>query len=97
MKSGGGVTYESTTVPIAPAGPGESLYLILYGTGFRNATNLSLQVAGREMALLYAGPQPQFSGLDQINVQLPGGLPQDVSVNLSADGKSANTLTLRFQ
>ena len=97
VKSGGSVFYETTNAPVAPAGPGETLYLILYGTGFRNSANVNLQVAGREMALLYAGPQPQFPGLDQINVQLPGGLPREVPVNLIADGKAANSLALRFQ
>jgi endoglucanase len=97
VKSGGGVSYETTTVPIAPAGPGETLYLVMYGTGFRNAPNIGLQVAGRVTPLLYAGPQPEFPGLDQINVQLPGGLLGYVSVSLSADGKASNTLTLRFQ
>ncbi len=97
VKSGGGVAYEFTNTPIAPAGPGETLYLVLYGTGFRNASNLGLQIAGRETAMLYTGPQPEFAGLDQINLQLLNGLPRDVSVDLTADGKSTNRLTLHFQ
>ena len=97
LRSNGSVVYESTNATIVPAGPGETLYLILYGTGFRNSPNLKLQVAGRDTALLYAGPQMQFPGLDQINVQLPGGLTREVPVSLTADGKTANLLTLRFQ
>jgi uncharacterized protein (TIGR03437 family) len=49
-------------------------YLILFGSGFRNATNFSASVNGASLPVTYAGPQPSFPGLDQVNVLLPASL-----------------------
>jgi uncharacterized protein (TIGR03437 family) len=42
----------------------------------------------------YAGPQPEYPGLDQVNVLLPRSLRGrgEVNVALTVDGKAANTL-----
>jgi uncharacterized protein (TIGR03437 family) len=61
-------------VPIDFGPESDVLYLVLYGTGFRNRTALSavkVMIGGTEMTINYAGPQLQFVGLDQINVLLP--------------------------
>jgi uncharacterized protein (TIGR03437 family) len=49
------------------------VYLTLYGTGIRNRSglgNVLVTVNGVSLPALYSGPQPDFAGLDQINVQL---------------------------
>jgi len=49
--------------------------------------------------VLYAGPQPSFEGLDQVNVQLPvtlGG-SGEVNVVLTVDGQTANVVTINVQ
>ncbi|MBZ5582200.1 MAG: hypothetical protein LAQ30_08355 [Acidobacteriia bacterium] len=47
------------------------LYLELFGTGIRGRANLSdvsVTIGGQPVPVLYAGPQSQFPGLDQVNV-----------------------------
>jgi len=50
------------------------VYLTLYATGIRNHGSLVdsvlVTINGIAVPALYAGPQPTFSGLDQINVPL---------------------------
>jgi uncharacterized protein (TIGR03437 family) len=88
---------------IAPAAPGEDLYLTLFGTGLRGRSNLSrvrLTIGGIEVPIAFAGAQPEFEGLDQINA---GPLPRSlagkgtVALQLFVDGEQANTLELKFQ
>jgi uncharacterized protein (TIGR03437 family) len=61
-----------TPIPIdvtsAPA------YLILFGTGIRNASFLTAIVNGGSLPLQYAGPQESIVGLDQVNLLLPSSL-----------------------
>ncbi|MFN7930688.1 MAG: SMP-30/gluconolactonase/LRE family protein, partial [Blastocatellia bacterium] len=78
------------------------VYLELYGTGWRNNSglaNVSVTVGGVAVPVLYAGPQPQFVGLDQINVQLPRSLAGrgDADVLLTVDGKVANAVKANFK
>ncbi len=77
----------------------DRLFLLLYGTGFRNAVRASLQVGTATLPLSYAGKQPEFSGLDQLNAELPRGLAAagEVVVKFQADGKPANQVTLTFR
>ena len=74
-------------------------YLQLFGTGFRNAAFDTVQVnlGGKDVPILYAGKQPEFVGLDQLNVQVPTGLSGVVDLVLTVDGKLANKVKLRVQ
>jgi uncharacterized protein (TIGR03437 family) len=70
------------------------LYLTLYGTGFRNAKKISATVDGQSTQLLFAGPQGQFPGLDQINIVLPAATLTPTSpIILTADGITSNPVT----
>jgi uncharacterized protein (TIGR03437 family) len=55
---------------------GNPVYLSLYGTGIRGAASGAVYVLinGASVPVLYAGPQPTYPGLDQINVALPASL-----------------------
>jgi uncharacterized protein (TIGR03437 family) len=80
---------------------GESVYLLLFGTGVRyrsDLKNVSCEVGGVALPVAYAGAQGGYVGLDQVNVLLPKSLrgKGEVQVILTADGKAANTVTLRF-
>jgi|GEM_PF-1796776 len=57
-----------------PVQPGQ--YLILFGTGVRNAASGSVHVliGGIDSTVTFAGAQPNFVGLDQINCQIPSSL-----------------------
>ncbi len=77
-------------------------YLTLYGTGIRNAgslTDVQLTINGSSVPVFYAGAQPSFAGLDQVNVELPltlrgSGLS---NVVLTVDGRISNTVTIDVQ
>jgi endoglucanase len=77
----------------------DRLFLVLYGTGFRNAAASSLQIGTAAVPLSYAGKQAQFSGLDQVNAELPRTLAAagEVVVKFQADGRPANQVTLTFR
>jgi uncharacterized protein (TIGR03437 family) len=76
--------------------------LVLYGTGIRNNSGLSsvtVTIGGLRAPALYGGPQNQYPGLDQINVQVPAGLAGkgEVDVAVVVSGKAANTVRVAFK
>ena len=86
-------------VPIDLGGVGDQLYLLLFGTGFRHRSALSavtIDLGGVSAEALYAGPQGNSDGLDQLNLLLPRSLKGrgEVTLNLTVDGKQANPVTL---
>jgi uncharacterized protein (TIGR03437 family) len=89
-----------TTRPIVASG--DQLYLVLYGTGIRGRSGLAgVQVVLNAILVptLYAGPQPEFVGVDQINVgPLPPSLGKGtVFVVLTVDGLKSNAVTFELQ
>jgi uncharacterized protein (TIGR03437 family) len=54
---------------------------------------------GVSVPVLYAGPAPDFIGLDQVNTGLPLTLrgSGEVNVVLTVDGQSSNAVTIRIQ
>jgi uncharacterized protein (TIGR03437 family) len=93
--------YVPLPINLGPAS--DQLFLVLYGTGIRGVQALSavsVTVAGEKVPVLYAGAQPSFVGLDQVNA---GPLPRalmargEVAVVLEANGRIANVVTLAFQ
>ena len=92
-------------VPIALS-TGYTTTLVLYGTGLRNAGSLSNVIAnvnGVNVPVAYAGAQPGFEGLDQVNLTLPASLSGSGSgsgagnVILTVDGQTANPVTVAIQ
>jgi uncharacterized protein (TIGR03437 family) len=88
-------------VPIQ-LGAATQVYLTLYGTGIRGETslsNISATIDGISVPVTYAGPQPQFVGLDQVNVLLPLSLRGSGASNvmLTVDGQTANVVTVNIQ
>ncbi len=86
-------------VAIDPGPQGDQVFLLFYGTGFRNNSgmnNVSAQLGGVSASVSFAGAQGGFAGLDQANVLLPRSLAGRGEVNLvlSVDGKTANTVKL---
>jgi uncharacterized protein (TIGR03437 family) len=94
-------TYDYEVVGSSIAFNGDSLYLLLFGTGFDAGTtgNTTVTVGGAAAALTYSGPAPGFAGLDQIDVALPGSLAGEgqVTVNVMVNQVAANAVTIVFQ
>ncbi len=81
---------------------GDQLVVTLYGTGLRNNTglqNASAHIGGVRANLLYAGPQPQYPGLDQVNLVIPSSFAGsgEVPVILTVDGQTANAVTVNLK
>lgn len=92
----------TNAVPIAWNNGTESVYLLLYGTGIRGRSllsNVTVTVGGNAQQVDYAGVQPDFTGLDQMNILLNRNLAGrgNVDVVVTIDGRVANTVTVNFQ
>ena len=90
-----------TGIPL-DVGVDTPVYLTFYGTGIRNRSslqNVSVTINGITVPVLYAGPQPQYPGLDQVNVPLTLSLRSSgvSNVVLTVDGQTANTVTITVQ
>ena len=77
----------------------DQVFLILYGTGFRNRSALAAvtcKIGGADAEVLFAGAAPGFVGLDQSNVRLPRSLAGrgEVDVVMTVDSKAANTVRI---
>jgi uncharacterized protein (TIGR03437 family) len=90
-----------TPVPIN-VGISGTVYLTLYGTGIRNLSslaNVQVSINGVNVPVQYAGAQPSFPGLDQVNVSLPTSLSGagNANVVLTVDGQVSNTVVVNIQ
>jgi uncharacterized protein (TIGR03437 family) len=91
-----------TVEPIDMGAPEDRIFLSLSGTGIRyhqGLTSVSVSIGGVATSVLYAGPQWQYAGLDQVNVEVPRQLRErrQVEVVLAVAAKSANAVTVAFQ
>jgi uncharacterized protein (TIGR03437 family) len=88
--------------PIDLGPDSDQVFLVLYGTGVRHHGGLpgvTAQVGGANAEVTYAGAQPQFVGLDQINIRLPRSLAGrgEVDVVLTVGGKAANVVRVNIK
>jgi uncharacterized protein (TIGR03437 family) len=75
------------------------VYLSFYGTGLRGRSalsNVTVTIGTVTVSPIYAGPQPQFPGLDQVNVPLPLSLRGAgiVNVTVTVDGVTSNAVKI---
>ena len=80
----------------------EDVLLLLFGTGVRGRSSLqevAVHIDGVQAEVLYAGPQGEFLGLDQINVRVPKQLAGAglVEVVVTVDGVVSNVFQIRIQ
>jgi uncharacterized protein (TIGR03437 family) len=87
-------------VPISLGQSNEQIYLEMYGTGIRDAKNVTVTVGGLSVPVLYYGAAPGYAGEDQVNIgPLPAALAGQgsVKIGLAADGQQANAVTVTIQ
>jgi uncharacterized protein (TIGR03437 family) len=77
------------------------VYLSLFGTGIRHRSSLDavrVTIHSKPARVLYAGAQPEFAGLDQLNVEIPrdarGAGETDLIVTV--DGVQSNAVRVRI-
>jgi len=90
------------SVPIDLTPPGDQVFLILFGTGFRfraNLSQVSVKLGAVDSSVSFAGSQDGFAGLDQINALIPRSLigRGEVDLALTVDGRPANTLRVNIK
>ncbi|MEI9811733.1 MAG: hypothetical protein WDO18_03260 [Acidobacteriota bacterium] len=81
-------------------GSTDQLYLILYATGFRGTSAaVTCTVGTQTLTPVYAGAQPSFPGLDQINVVIPASVkaPGQIAVTCKANGQISNSVFIALQ
>lgn len=93
-------TFVAVPIDLGPAT--DQVFLVLYGTGIRQRSNLNAvtcAVGGEVVTAQFAGPQGGLVGLDQVNVPLPRALAGrgEVEVVLTVDGKTANALKVQVR
>ena len=92
-------------LPLVFGPESEQAFLVLYGTGLRKRSDVTnvranvQQLNGAQLPVLFAGPQGDNVGLDQINVALPRTLAGkgEMHFRVIADGRTANLFKLNFQ
>ena len=89
-------------VPIDLGPEGDQVFLILNGTGIRRrsaVTAVTASIGGANAEVLFAGPQTDFVGLDQVNLRIPRPLAGrgEVDVRLTVDGKAANLVRVNLR
>jgi uncharacterized protein (TIGR03437 family) len=94
----------STFVPIPiDLGPEtDQVFLVLYGTAFRNRTSLAAvtaQIGGANAQVLDALAHPDYVGLDQANIRINRALAGrgNVDVILTVDSVTANTVQINVK
>jgi uncharacterized protein (TIGR03437 family) len=89
------------SVPI-DLGVDTPVFLTLYGTGIRNRSaqaNVVVKINNVSVPVLYAGPTPNFAGLDQVNVSLVLSLrgSGETDVVVIVDGQASNTVKINIR
>jgi gluconolactonase len=89
------------TIPLE-YGPGEQLFLILYGTGVRNLgaqANATVTIGGTAADLSFLGAQGDLVGVDQVNVALPRALAGrgEVDVVLTVGIQASNAVKINLK
>jgi uncharacterized protein (TIGR03437 family) len=81
--------------------PGDQAYLEIFGTGLQAAgkTGVVVTIGGLNAPVHYVGPQGQYIGLDQVNVQIPPALAGKgrVTIQVTANGIAANPVNMTIQ
>jgi uncharacterized protein (TIGR03437 family) len=88
-----------TTIPIDLGAATDQVYLELYGTGIRGyKTGITATIGGVSATPAFA-VQPQYPGMDQVNLPIDRSLAGrgEVDVVLTVDGAAANTVKINVK
>jgi len=89
-----------TAIPMDLGTASDQLYLSLYGSGIRRRpADVRVTIGGVVAQVAYAGSQPTYPGLDQVNVLVPATLRGrgTVQVVLQQSGAAANIVQIALQ
>jgi uncharacterized protein (TIGR03437 family) len=100
--SAGNQTITSLSQPVSLGQPGTVTTLVLYASGIRHLdsqSNVQVYLGNLRLPVAYAGVQGTYSGLDQINVNVPANLKGAgmTPLRVVVDGYSSNTVAVNIQ
>lgn len=87
-------------VPISIGSSTDQLFLVAYGTGFRNRSAQPSATIGETNAeVTFAGAHATLLGVDQANIRIPASLAGrgEVNVVMTVDGKASNTVVINIR
>jgi len=95
-------TKQFDPLPLTLGNPTDQVFLVAFGTGFRNRSsqsNVTATIGGANATVSYSGAQPNFLGLDQANILIPSSRAGtgNADIILTVDGKPANPVTINLQ
>ena len=95
--TGEGVILDADTLQRGPFDPtGGTRHLIIFATGVRNASQVSVTIGGRPVTVESLMASPDMPGMDEVHILLPADLRGAGLVNLvlRADNRESNPVTL---
>jgi uncharacterized protein (TIGR03437 family) len=97
-----GLSFNQTLPPCSVGNESQADLLIIYGTGWRNVTGLQVKIGDVTLTPSGSGAQPDFDGLDQINVNLTKDLAdkKDLEITVTIPGTTpidSNKTTTSFR
>ncbi|HBB89084.1 MAG TPA: hypothetical protein DC047_15875 [Blastocatellia bacterium] len=96
---GEGVVLNADTLERGPFDPsGGNLRLIIFSTGVRNATTVSVTAGGRALTVESLARTPNMPGMDEVHVLVPADLrgAGKVELVIRADGRDSNPVIVEF-
>ena len=96
---GEGVVLNADTLQPGPFDPSSgNLRLIIFSTGVRNATTVSVTAGGRALTVESIAQTANMPGMDEIHVLVPTDLrgAGKVDLGVRADGRDSNSVTVEF-
>ena len=80
-------------------GASDQVYLELFGSGIRGGKTVTATLGGGTPLSATSAAQPQYPGMDQVNVLVPKNMAGrgEVDVVVTVDGAASNTVKVRIQ
>lgn len=102
MDSGGQIVARPIDLGPDAGNASDQVFLVLYGTGFRGRSslaNVTARIGNVAVPILFAGPQGDYAGLDQVNIQLPRSLAGrgEIELVLTVDGQQSNVVRINIK
>lgn len=92
-------TGQLEAIPIDLGPQGDEVYLILFGTGWRNRSSTTLTLGGVTVPVQFSGAHSTLIGLDQLNALIPRSLIGRGAIDaaLTFNGQAANTVRVTIK
>ncbi|MBI1760672.1 MAG: PD40 domain-containing protein [Acidobacteria bacterium] len=93
-----GLSFVTSSPACEAGGDADTAYLVIYGTGWRNGSGLTVTFGDTTLTPVFSGAQGSLAGLDQINVPLVNTLAgmTDSAFTVNFGDVKSNSVTTSF-